>query len=177
MEKIFGVHVGILLAILLSILGLSIVVLASSVLHNKILFKMAVRNIPRRPLQSMLIVTGLMFAAMLLAVSLATGDSLTHSVRSAAVDRLGEVDIEVVNEATDLDMSIAAQVNGGRHSEVIPCLTGNMIWSLIRLGCLSDPRVQLGINWITTYQRFDDAIADPLQGWPYDKYEVCWGKH
>jgi len=67
--------------------------------------------------------------------------------------------------------------NGGHHSKVIPCLTGNMVWSFIRLGYLDDPRVQRGINWITTYQRFDDAVAEPPKGWPYDKYEQCWGKH
>ena len=28
--------------------------------------------------------------------------------------------------------------NGGHHSGVLPCLTGNMIWSLIVFGCLDD---------------------------------------
>ncbi|MCP4680800.1 MAG: hypothetical protein GY864_00525, partial [Desulfobacterales bacterium] len=41
---------------------------------------------------------------------------------------------------------------------VIPCLTGNMVWSLIRFGYLDDPRIKQGINWITTHQRFDDGI-------------------
>ncbi|MFC1512236.1 nitrogen fixation protein NifH [Candidatus Latescibacterota bacterium] len=71
----------------------------------------------------------------------------------------------------------SVKVGGGRHSEVIPCLTGNMVWSLIRFGYLSDPRVQRGINWITDYQRFDDAIPDPPKGLPYDRDEMCWGKH
>ena len=62
-------------------------------------------------------------------------------------------------------------------SEVIPCLTGNMVWSLIRLGYLEDPRVRRGIDWITTYQRFDDGTQDPPKGWPYDRFEMCWGKH
>lgn len=74
-------------------------------------------------------------------------------------------------------MHHSVKIGGGRHSEVIPCLTGNMVWTLIRFGYLSDPRVQRGIGWITNYQRFDDAVADPPQGWPYDKYEICWGKH
>lgn len=66
---------------------------------------------------------------------------------------------------------------GGYHSKVIPCLTGNILWSLIRLGYREDSRVQQGINWITTYQRFDDRIKEPAKGWPYDKYKNCWGKH
>ncbi len=67
---------------------------------------------------------------------------------------------------------------GGRHSEVIPCLTGNMIWSLIRLGYLNDPRIKQGIEWITNYQRFDDRIAEPPKGWPYDRLKTgCFSKH
>jgi hypothetical protein len=67
--------------------------------------------------------------------------------------------------------------NGGFHSQVIPCLTGNMTWSLIRLGYLDDPRVKNAIHWITTYQRFDDGSDKAPQGWPYEKFEQCWGKH
>jgi hypothetical protein len=60
---------------------------------------------------------------------------------------------------------------GGRHGEVIPCLTGNMVWSLLKLGWASDERVRKGIEWITTYQRFDDGVATKPRGWPYDRYE------
>jgi len=80
-------------------------------------------------------------------------------------------------ESDGFSMHRSAKMGGGRHREVIPCLTGNMVWSLIRLGCLSDPRVRRGISWITTYQRFDDAIEEPPQGWPYDKATPCWGTH
>ncbi len=67
--------------------------------------------------------------------------------------------------------------SGGNHSAVIPCLTGNMVWSLIRLGYLKDSRLQRGINWIATYQRFDDQVDRPPTGWPYDSAYGCWGRH
>jgi hypothetical protein len=70
-----------------------------------------------------------------------------------------------------------SQRNGGNHSGVLPCLTGNMVWCLIRLGYLKDPRVKAGIDWITTYQRFDDGDKPRPNGWPYDNYKNCWGKH
>jgi hypothetical protein len=74
--------------------------------------------------------------------------------------------------------SSSAKKGGGRHSEVIPCLTGNMVWSLIRLGYLEDPRLQHGIAWITNYQRFDDGISEVPKGWPYDRLKAsCLGKH
>jgi len=80
-------------------------------------------------------------------------------------------------ESGGFSINASGKSGGGRHSEVIPCLTGNMVWSLIRFGYLEDSRVRRGVNWITTYQRFDDGIEDPAKGWPYDRFEMCWGKH
>ncbi len=67
--------------------------------------------------------------------------------------------------------------NGGAPSGVIPCLTGNMLWCLIRFGRLSDPRVGRGLDWITRYLRFDDGEARPPREQPYLRYEMCWGRH
>ncbi len=66
---------------------------------------------------------------------------------------------------------------GGSHGGVLPCLTGNMTWSLIRFGYLEDVRVQRAIDWIVKYQRFDDAVEKTPVGWPYDKRDSCWGRH
>lgn len=80
-------------------------------------------------------------------------------------------------ESHGFAMHRSAQAGGGRHSEVIPCLTGNMVWSMIRFGYLADLRIQRAVEWIVTYQRFDDSIAGGPEGWPYDKAEPCWGRH
>ena len=79
-------------------------------------------------------------------------------------------------ESHGFSFARAEKTGGGRQSGVIPCLSGNMVYSLIRLGYLDDPRVQAGIDWINTYQRFDDGDG-ALRGWPYDKYVMCFGKH
>lgn len=72
---------------------------------------------------------------------------------------------------------LSTQVGGGRYSGVLPCLTGNMVWSLIRLGFLDDERVKRGINWIVEYQRFDDGGFVAPKNWPYAKATSCFGKH
>jgi hypothetical protein len=72
---------------------------------------------------------------------------------------------------------VGSKRSGGYRSGVIPCLTGNMLWGLIRFGYLNDPRVKKGIRWITTYQRFDDKIKIAPKGWPYDQWKNCWGRH
>jgi hypothetical protein len=71
----------------------------------------------------------------------------------------------------------SVKTGGGRYRGVIPCLTGNMIWSLIRLGYLDDPRVQRGIDFIVKYQRYDDGVREDVKGWPYDQMVMCFGKH
>ncbi len=82
------------------------------------------------------------------------------------------------HESGGFSMARYEKTGGGRESGVIPCLTGNMVYSLIKLGYLDDPRVQSGIESINTYQRFDDADgAGAPKGWPYDKFVNCFGKH
>ena len=66
---------------------------------------------------------------------------------------------------------------GGAPGKVLPCLTGNMVWCLIRFGYLDDPRVQKGIEWITKYQRFDDGEQNLPKDWPYKVHKACFGKH
>ncbi len=74
-------------------------------------------------------------------------------------------------------MNIAVKKGGGRITEVIPCLTGNMVWSLIHFGYLDDPRLQRAIHWITHFMRLNDGVENNPQIPPYDRYEICWGKH
>jgi hypothetical protein len=69
------------------------------------------------------------------------------------------------------------RTGSGSHSSVIPCLTGNMVFSLIKLGYLNDPRLQRGIDWIVRYQRFDDGAKEAPRGWPYDNEAMCFGRH
>lgn len=64
---------------------------------------------------------------------------------------------------------------GGNPERVSPCLTGNMVFSLLRLG-YNDRRVQKGITWITTYLRADDRVEKCPEGWPYHD-RACWGRH
>ncbi|UCB42003.1 MAG: hypothetical protein JSV77_05875 [Dehalococcoidales bacterium] len=85
--------------------------------------------------------------------------------------------LEISQDRTSGGFSTRGSVqDGGDPSRVIPCLTGNMVWSLMRLGC-RDARVEHGIEWIARYQRFDDAEGKPPKGWPYDNHERCWGRH
>ena len=58
----------------------------------------------------------------------------------------------------------SAKTKAGLPSGVIPCPTGNMVYSLIRFGYLEDERVQKAIGWICAFQRADDAVDRPPEG-------------
>jgi hypothetical protein len=65
--------------------------------------------------------------------------------------------------------------------DVGPCLTGKMVWALIKLGFLNHPSTQKAIYWLADYARCDDAITHNPRGYPYcnqsNKPKRCWGKH
>jgi hypothetical protein len=71
----------------------------------------------------------------------------------------------------------AERTGGGRATEVIPCLTGNMVWSLRRLGYGNDERVRRGVDWLAEYLRFDDGESRPPADWRYKRFESCYGRH
>ncbi len=71
----------------------------------------------------------------------------------------------------------AVKSGGGRVSEVIPCLTGNMVWSLIHFGYLNDPRLQNSIQWFPQFMRYNDGVAEDPQIPPHANNEMCWGSH
>ena len=101
METLFGVPVQQLMWILVAVFGFGTLVLGVSALRNRVAFKMAVRNVPRRRTQSVLIVFGLMLATMLFSASFTVGDTLTNSIRTQALEFIGETDVLVRSEAQE----------------------------------------------------------------------------
>jgi putative ABC transport system permease protein len=101
MEKLFGIPLDALTVFMLIIFGLCVLALTISALRNRVMFKIAARNLPRRPAQTALIIMGLMLAATLFSASFTTGDTLSYSIRATAVRILGEVDIVVYSDLED----------------------------------------------------------------------------
>ncbi|MBI21122.1 MAG: hypothetical protein CL780_02615, partial [Chloroflexi bacterium] len=95
MEKLFGIemnHLAISLASLMVIISLFTLLL---VLRNRVLLKMALRNIPRRKSQTILIVVGLMLSTTIIMSALSIGDSINSAIRIGAFRALGETDIRL----------------------------------------------------------------------------------
>src|SRR3981081_2190710 len=71
--------------------GAVLFVLLVLAMFNRILLKMALRNIPRRRAQTVLILFGLMLATLITTASLAVGDTLTYSLVAIQLPQLGGV--------------------------------------------------------------------------------------
>ena len=97
MEKLFGLPMnGVMLALLAIFLATMAVVVALA-LRNRIMLKLGLRPIPRRPGQSTLIVIGVMLSTVIMAAAFGTGDTISYTIRSGALTALAEIDEVIVS--------------------------------------------------------------------------------
>ena len=108
MERFFGVRTEWLAVGAVAALALALAGLAYRAWRWPVFLRLGVRQLPRRPQQTVLIVAGLMLSTALVAASLSTGDTISHALRAAAVAELGRLD-EVVT------FSNPARIPPGRH--------------------------------------------------------------
>ena len=79
MEELFGVDIDILAGVSTSIMLVAVLIVAVLAFRNKLLVKMAIRNIPRRPAQSVVIMFGLTLSTAIICAALSIGAfSYTH---------------------------------------------------------------------------------------------------
>lgn len=78
--------------------------------RNPVMFKMGLRNIPRRKAQTALIIVGLMLSTLIMSAAFGTGDTLTTSVTSEVYNILGEADEWVAWDTQDNPAPIDQQV-------------------------------------------------------------------
>ncbi|MEX1020889.1 MAG: FtsX-like permease family protein [Litorilinea sp.] len=77
---------------LLAGIGLILLYIGYINLRNPVLVKVGLRNIPRRPAQSILIVVGLTLSTIIIVSAFSIGDTLNHSVRSHTIKAYGNID-------------------------------------------------------------------------------------
>ncbi len=176
MQQLFGVPIDQFMVTLLVIFGIGVAIAGLIALRNRVVFKMALRNIPRRRAQTVLIVLGLMLATLLFSASFATGDTLTHSIRVLILDQIGEVDVVVRAETREVsgrqayfDQSYFEQVrehlSDDPEVDGVAPLASEVAPVMAPATRLSEPRVDvLGYEeeWMGGFDRLVDAQGTTL---------------
>jgi putative ABC transport system permease protein len=119
METFFGISTTWLAAGAMAMLVVVGIVLGAVARRRPVLRGLALRQLPRRPAQTALIVLGLMISTTLVTASLATGDTLTFSLRSAAVNEIGRLDV-VVTFSNVARLATQAVGTGDPFAQVAP---------------------------------------------------------
>jgi len=102
MNEIFGIPTTSIMVVLSVLLAFCLLISFWVALRRPVIFKMGVRNIPRRKAQTILIVVGLMLSTLIISAAMTTGDTLNHSANAEIYNMLGHTD-EVVVFSTDPD--------------------------------------------------------------------------
>src|SRR5690349_7202831 len=92
MDKLFGAPMSSVAQTLGVIFIIICAIVGYIALRNPILARMAIRNVPRRRAQTVLIVIGLMLATAIVSSAFSTGDSLSFSIQRSVKDSLRTMD-------------------------------------------------------------------------------------
>lgn len=99
MNDLFGLSMNYIMIGLLVVLGIALSTVGWVLLRNRVLFFIAVRNIPRRRAQTVLIIVGLMLSTVIISTAFSIGDTVNYSITNQAYSRLAHID-ETVQAAT-----------------------------------------------------------------------------
>jgi putative ABC transport system permease protein len=92
MNELFGIPMGPLAVAIVVTLAVLVGAIGALAIRNRIFLKLGLRNVTRRRARTALIVLGLMLGTAIISSALATGDTMSHTIRSSAIASLGQTD-------------------------------------------------------------------------------------
>ncbi len=127
MNEIFGISMTSIVIVLLSMLALCLLTVAWVALRRPVIFKMGMRNIPRRQAQTVLIVVGLMLSTMIMSAALGTGDTIDYSMTNDVYDTFGHVDTQVIaSQSVDPGIGVGqTQMSASNLATIQGALSGD----------------------------------------------------
>jgi|GEM_PF-1032046 len=99
MTSYFGAEPTTVATWMAGVVGVILLILLTLAAFNRVLLRMALRNIPRRRAQTVLIVFGLMLATLIITASLAVGDTLGYSLQAIQLRQIGGIDEAFTRQA------------------------------------------------------------------------------
>src|SRR5437867_250891 len=110
MDEVFGIAMSTIVTVLVAMLALCLLTVAWVAWRRPVIFKLGIRNIPRRKAQTILIVVGLMLSTMIISAALGVGDTVDYSITDEVYQQLGHVD-EAVVASRDVEAQASAADN------------------------------------------------------------------
>lgn len=95
MKELFGLPMLTIAIVLAGVLVAALLSVAYVGLSNRTMFKFGLRNIPRRGLQSVLVVVGLALGTLITTAAFVTGDTIDHSLTKDAYGLFGRQDLDI----------------------------------------------------------------------------------
>src|SRR5438067_7300738 len=95
---IFGIPATTIAGYMAGAVGAIVLALLLFAAVNRILLRMALRNIPRRRAQTVLILFGLMLATLITTASLSVGDTSAYSLQAIQMRQIGGIDEAVTKQ-------------------------------------------------------------------------------
>jgi putative ABC transport system permease protein len=121
MNDIFGVPTSAIMITLLLSLAVCVLSVVWVAVRRPVIFKLGVRNIPRRSHQTAVVVLGLMLSTLIMASALGIGDTVDHSITGEVYDNLGSID-ELVVASKDASANVDLASEGAFPATVFDTL-------------------------------------------------------
>src|SRR5688572_23376654 len=127
MTKLFGIPMETVVIVLVIALGTSLGAVAILAIRNRVFLRLGVRNVGRRRARSALIVLGLMLGTAIIAAALATGDTMSKTIRSSAISSLGYADERISVKGAEIDLAVESG-----------SATGSLYFSQVQAGMIEE---------------------------------------
>jgi putative ABC transport system permease protein len=110
MDNLFGIPTSAIAIVCAALFAVALLTVGVIFFSNRIMFKMGMRNIPRRGAQTILVVVGLTLSTLIITAAFTTGDTINYSISQGAYNLLGRNDLNVTYGG------YAGQADGGTFS-------------------------------------------------------------
>ena len=115
MSRLFGVPIDSLALMLVGGLAAALTALAVLAARNRVFLRLGVRNLRRRRARAVLIVAGLMLGTAIMTAALATGDTMSRTIRTLAISALGRTDEVVAAKGIGAAFATQSVATGTRY--------------------------------------------------------------
>ena len=108
MQELFGLSMNVIMIALLAIFLAAMGIVLLLGLRNRVVLKLGLRPIPRRPGQTVLIIVGVMLSTVIISAAFGTGDTLSFSIRNDVLKSLKTIDEVIVPAKAGAEDSFGA---------------------------------------------------------------------